>query len=99
MAKYDKSLKKYKVQEDITISSAVKRTFVGLLALSGLSGCANALCGAQTDHATNPLQRENTRLECERQVMNAIDEKERQEQKENDALFKAHMEKHTKTSK
>ena len=83
----------------MTPKTAIKHTFLGLFILFGLtnlSGCASALCDAQTDHATNPLQRENTRLECERQVMSAMDEHERKQQAESDAQFKAHMDKHLK---
>ncbi|QYJ93772.1 hypothetical protein [Shewanella spartinae] len=78
----------------MTIISAIKHTFVGLFALASLSGCASALCDAQTDHATNPLQRENNRLECQRQVMNAMDEHERKKRKESDAQLKAYLDKH-----
>ncbi|MCG9739987.1 hypothetical protein L1D32_17625 [Shewanella insulae] len=76
--------------------STIKHTFVGLFALASLSGCASALCGAQTDHATNPLQRENNRLECERQVMSAMDEHERKQKRESDELLKAYLDKHLK---
>ena len=83
----------------MTTKTYINRTLLCLLilfGLSNLSGCASALCDAQTDHATNPLQRENTRLECERQVMSAMSEHERKQQAESDAQFKAHMDKHLK---
>ena len=71
--------------------------FIGLtILISSLSGCASALCDAQTDSAIDPLQQESERIRCERQVENVIDEHQSKRERDNEEQLKASMNKHLK---
>ncbi|QYJ86153.1 hypothetical protein K0I73_18755 [Shewanella mesophila] len=77
--------------------STIKLTLGLTVLISVLSGCASALCDAQTDRAVDPLQQESERIRCERQVEDAIAEHESKQDRDNKAQLKASMDKHLKS--
>lgn len=73
-----------------------KRALGLVILVSTVSGCASALCDAQTDRAIDPLQQESERVRCERLVEDAMAEHKSERERDNEAQLKASMSKYLK---
>ncbi|MCG9698420.1 hypothetical protein [Shewanella sp. Isolate11] len=67
-----------------------------ILALTQLSACSHLLCQAQTDRAPDPQQQDAENRRCIAQMEKNIADDKRQQQRENQALLQASMDKHLK---